>query len=1065
MRLINVKTLKLEEFLDYRAPPYAILSHTWGSDDEELSFRDVEDGNINKPGIGSVKFRGCCRQAAEDGLDYAWIDTCCIDKTNLVELSEAINSMFRWYQRASICYAFLSDVPSDDNFRQRGSKFQRSRWFQRGWTLQELLAPKMMRFYGAISPSDVNSRRATVGTHLVQEWRLLGNKGSMSTTIASITGIPRHYLLGIAALHTASIAQRMSWAAHRDTKRKEDLAYCLLGIFNITMPMIYGEGGEQAFFRLQEQIMKVTRDDSILAWGLGTDDSSTNDAGNTTAGRIVAKAPADFAHSGNIIQRDQTLKYTSSVDMSGGSIRAHLPLHTTPTGKIIGFLSCGPENNSQQVVGIPLIELSVGSSDEYARPRGYNSSLYPTTVGATEPKSIRIKHDNQENVPVDLGGLFFHYEDDDFTDINLKIIDVAPRSCWDEERALIMSTPTVRHGAVGQILIRLRHDTQDSKDFVVVLEYKKESSDTLVEYLVLICSRNLLLEELVLYLPSMMQKLNGKRRARNELLSLTIALERVERQPIFVIRPELVLDGVFTTIDATMELENKKLIRESLQLLEENEETERESRKLEDEMNSYDENLKEVKKEQETILAKLKELEDRQKLLMAKKSEYTGKRTEITTKQDEVKMKLGGLSTQWETIQERWDTLGQDQKLRCTLAGTTVLQWAAAKGLIEVVKQRLQNGADVNGSDRDGFTPLMTASMGGQFEVAALLIEHGARIDAEAHEGTTALFAAAISGSVELVQLLLDEGADVEGGSRSNNKIPLFAAASTGHADVVRLLLDHGAQIEAKTEKDSTALRLASIRGQTDVVQLLLDSGADVEANSQERQSTPLIAASWKGHTEIVRLLLDKGADIEAESKEKKTPLMMASELGHTDIVRLLLDRGADMEAKNRSGVTALEAALNKGNKDVIQLLINRGAQVDARYEDGKTMLIRASAGGDTEIVRQLLAIDKINLDARDREGRTALQWATQNGHEAIVQLLRDDDEEEEEEKERRRRREEEEEKERRRRRQMKKENKRKKKKMMMTMSSSISGVGGGYEASDGDYEGVPNDGEDLSSI
>ncbi|PTB59278.1 hypothetical protein M431DRAFT_58546, partial [Trichoderma harzianum CBS 226.95] len=350
MRLINVKTLKLEEFLDYQAPPYAILSHTWGDDSEELSFRDVEDGNINKLGVGSAKFRGCCRQAAEDNLGYAWIDTCCIDKTNLVELSEAINSMFRWYQRASICYAFLSDVPSDDHFKQKSSKFRRSRWFQRGWTLQELLAPKTMRFYGAISPSDTHSGQAFVDTNLVQEWRLLGNKGNMSTTIASITGIPQHYLLGITALHTASVAQRMSWAAHRDTKRKEDLAYCLLGIFNITMPMIYGEGGEQAFFRLQEQIMKVTRDDSILAWGLGTNDSSTNNSGSTTGGRIMAKAPADFAHSGNIIRRDQTLKYTSSVDMSGGSIRAHLPLHTTPTGQIIGLLSCGPENNSQQVV-------------------------------------------------------------------------------------------------------------------------------------------------------------------------------------------------------------------------------------------------------------------------------------------------------------------------------------------------------------------------------------------------------------------------------------------------------------------------------------------------------------------------------------------------------------------------------------------------------------------------------------------------------------------------------------------------------------------------------------------
>ncbi|KAK4079789.1 hypothetical protein Trihar35433_894 [Trichoderma harzianum] len=989
MRLINVKTFKLEEFLDYRAPPYAILSHTWGDDYEELSFRDVEDGNINKPGIGSVKFRGCCRQAAEDRLGYAWIDTCCIDKTNLVELSEAINSMFRWYQRASICYAFLSDVPSDDNFRQKGSKFQRSRWFQRGWTLQELLAPKTMRFYGAIPTSDTYSRQAVVDTNLVQEWRLLGNKGNMSTAIASITGIPRHYLLGIAALHTASVAQRMSWAAHRDTKRKEDLAYCLLGIFNITMPMIYGEGGEQAFFRLQEQIMKVTGDDSILAWGLETNDSSVNNTNNTTTGRVVAKGPTDFAHSGNIIRRDQALKYTSSIDMTGGCIRAHLPLHTTPTGQIVGLLNCGPGNNSQQVVGIPLIELSVGSSDEYARPRGCNSSLYPTTTAATEPKPIRIKHDSQENVPLDLGGPFFHYEDDDFTDINLKIIDVAPRSYWDEERALIMPTPIANDGAVGQVLIRLRYETQESKDFVIALEYRKKNSDTLVECLVLICSRNLLLEELVLDIPSMMQKLGGKRRAKNELLSLSIALERVERQPIFAIRPELVLDGVFTTVDATVELEEKKLIRESLQLLDENEAVERESRHLKTKVNNYDRILEEISEEQEAISAELKELKNRQKALVEKEKEYIERQTEITSKQDEVKTKLHDLSTQWGTIQKRWDALGQGEKFTYSLMGTTALEWAAATGLTEVVKQRLENISIMDAPDLDGYTPLILASICGKFKVAKLLIEHGARIDARTHEGTTPLSAAAASGSIELVQLILDKGADIEGGGNLKEP-PLLAAASAGYPDIVQLLLDHGAQIEAGAEENLTALLVASADGHTDVVRLLLDRGADIEGIPEENM-IPLMVASTNGHVDVARLLVDKGANIEAKYKPYNlTALMAASVGGYTDIVRLLLDRGADMEVKNEDGATALIIAIEEEKKDVIQLLSDRGAEMNSCYEDDTTMLMVVSADGLTETVRQLLAIGKINIYAQDKEGRTALDWAINRGHEAIVQLLRD---------------------------------------------------------------------------
>ncbi|KAK0632802.1 heterokaryon incompatibility protein-domain-containing protein [Immersiella caudata] len=248
MRLINVQTFQLEEFLDYRAPPYAILSHTWGDDAEELTFDDVKMGSIDKAGVGSIKFHGSCRQAAKDGFGYVWIDTCCIDKTNLVELSEAINSMFRWYRCASVCYAYLSDVPGDDDPRKLASKFSTSRWFGRGWTLQELLAPKRLRFYHA-------------------GWGCLGTKGTMRTVVGKITGIPYKILLGITELQSMSVAQRMSWAARRETKRKEDLAYCLLGIFDVTMPMIYGEGADQAFLRLQEQIMRMTRDDSILAWG------------------------------------------------------------------------------------------------------------------------------------------------------------------------------------------------------------------------------------------------------------------------------------------------------------------------------------------------------------------------------------------------------------------------------------------------------------------------------------------------------------------------------------------------------------------------------------------------------------------------------------------------------------------------------------------------------------------------------------------------------------------------------------------------------------------------------
>lgn len=164
------------------------------------------------------------------------------------KLSEAINSTFSWYQGAQVCYAYLSDVTWSPTGDSRRSRFTQSRWFTRGWTLQELLAPQTLIFYDA-------------------HWFPLGSKADRSLGIKAATGISAEYLTGKKRLHDASIAQRMSWAANRQTQRKEYIAYSLLGIFGVNMPMLYGEGAK-AFIRLQEEIIKESRDLSIFAWGL-----------------------------------------------------------------------------------------------------------------------------------------------------------------------------------------------------------------------------------------------------------------------------------------------------------------------------------------------------------------------------------------------------------------------------------------------------------------------------------------------------------------------------------------------------------------------------------------------------------------------------------------------------------------------------------------------------------------------------------------------------------------------------------------------------------------------------
>ena len=195
----------------------------------------------------SPKIRGACAVARANGYQYIWIDSCCIDKTSSAELSEAINSMYAWYARAEICYAFLADVPPGDDHRKPRSDFRSSLWFTRGWTLQELIAPLDVLF-------------------LAGDWAPIGPKYALADLIEEITGISEEALLHVEPLDRFSVAQRLSWAADRETTRVEDQAYSLLGIFDINMPTLYGEG-DRAFRRLQEEIMQRVPDQSLFAWG------------------------------------------------------------------------------------------------------------------------------------------------------------------------------------------------------------------------------------------------------------------------------------------------------------------------------------------------------------------------------------------------------------------------------------------------------------------------------------------------------------------------------------------------------------------------------------------------------------------------------------------------------------------------------------------------------------------------------------------------------------------------------------------------------------------------------
>lgn len=298
MWLISTSRAELKWFIspEYVQEGYAILSHVW--DSRETSFQEMEMLRIECAGDGRiprdhapVKVRDSCLLAERHGYRWLWNDTCCINKESSAELGEAINSMFQYYCLAEVCYAYLHDVSRGCVLEAEDSEFRRSRWYTRGWTLQELIAPHFLVF-------------------VAQDWSMLGDKASLAGLIEEITRIPVPVLRGeVTPLDSSvSIAQRMSWAAERETSRVEDRAYSLMGLFDVNMPTIYGEG-TRAFRRLQEEIMKDSGDTSLFVWGDQADDTLNIDRLSSLdptyerkldSQNLLAPSPSSFSDAGSI---------------------------------------------------------------------------------------------------------------------------------------------------------------------------------------------------------------------------------------------------------------------------------------------------------------------------------------------------------------------------------------------------------------------------------------------------------------------------------------------------------------------------------------------------------------------------------------------------------------------------------------------------------------------------------------------------------------------------------------------------------------------------------------------
>lgn len=344
MRLLNTNTeiLQLHEFTT-NIPEYVILSHTW-LNEGEVQFDDVDKPEArDMPGY--AKLIAACRQASNDGFEWIWMDTCCINKNSSAELSEAINSMYDWYWKAEICYAYLVDVPINEDHTAAESSFVKSRWWTRGWTLQELLAPEVVEFYD-------------------QEWNQIGTKSSLLARIKAVTNIEERHLLNRETIREATIGAIFSWASARKTTRVEDIAYCLLGLVRVNIPLLYGEGA-RAFYRLQLELLNQTAEHTIFAWD-PVEGDDFEDMG------ILAPAPRNFQHAAHIkiasLPRSVAVNssYTTH-EMTNRGLRISLPRLPVAVGggDFLAILNC--RSGKAEFVGINLQYIS---REQYRRVPG-----------------------------------------------------------------------------------------------------------------------------------------------------------------------------------------------------------------------------------------------------------------------------------------------------------------------------------------------------------------------------------------------------------------------------------------------------------------------------------------------------------------------------------------------------------------------------------------------------------------------------------------------------------------------------------------------------------------------
>ncbi|PZC88995.1 multiple ankyrin repeat protein single kh domain protein, partial [Pyrenophora tritici-repentis] len=1034
-----------EDLIGEKIPPYAILSHTW-KEEQEVTFADLKDldnaVDINTQSKeGYQKLRFCAQQAKRDGLEHFWVDTCCIDKANNTELSEAINSMFRWYQNARRCYVFLSDVENHALEGDGESAFRKSRWFNRGWTLQELLAPKSVEFFS-------------------KEGERLGDKETLKQTIHEITGIPIGALSG-SKLSEFDVAERFSWAENRQTTREEDGAYCLLGIFGIYMSLIYGEGKDNAIKRLQRKVQEASED---IAGASVNNTKTRSRSQEVRLGKICSwlSAPDPStnyhkAHKQRQVETGVWLLESAKLKKWKESAASRLWLYGIPgCGKTI-LSSTIIENLLQHChddISIVTAYFYFDFNDTQKQdpelmlrsllcqllqrsviiPKGVDALFSSCENGQRQPLMHTLLEVTQQTVQ-DFTQVYVVLDALDECTQRLELMDVLETVArWElnnlhllmtsrKERDIESSlenyvkeedTVCLQRNVVDQDI--QRYVQQRLSDNKGLAKWNKDAAIRQEIETALMRGARGMFRWAVCQLDTL-EKCRNRVMLRKSLTTLPQTLDQTYDRILSAIREEdceyamrilqwLTFSARPLSVEEIAEVVAIDVGREPAFDRDEVLEDPLEALNICSSLVTITMNKAEGRWKPAQQIISLAHYSVQEYLVSDRIRQGQAKRYNMQEVECHNAIAKGSLkyltqlqkplskevlersalarysSEFWSShLRKTGDEIEQVSRLAMSLMAMKEPAYLTWIQLYDPDHPR--DEPDVGKSLYSVPMPLYYAANLGLGTITRLLLEQGADVNAQGGVYGNALQAASAGGHEQVVKMLLDKGADVnaQGGEYGN---ALQAASAKGQEQVVKMLLDKGANVNAQGGEYGNALQAASAKGQEQVVKTLLDNGADVNAQGGF-YGNALQAASARGYEQVVKMLLDKGADVNAQDGEYGNALRAASYGGHEQVVKMLLDKGADVNAQGGFYSNALYAASYGGHKQAVKMLLNKGADVNAQGGEYGNALQAASDEGHEQVVKTLL--DK---GADGGEYSNALYAASARGHDQLVKMLLD---------------------------------------------------------------------------